>query len=514
MAREDVNIKVSADAAEMVRLWQAAKEGPEKMAAAMEDSGRRGKGASRSLAGEVEGLVGKWTSVAALIATAKAALDQYAATQRRIAEEEQLRAGSTTELDTLISRLQTQAGGTLPPGASQQVIDTATARGVPTAQAFGAATQLVSSGATVEEATGGALDEVLQLLNATNATGKNVDSTELIKALVQFLTANQLEANAQNIRQVGTAVQRLFVGTNLQIGNLARFAPEAFTIGQFSGLGPEESLAVYSQFLDVMDEATGAVAFRKGVTSLATAGATPSGVRALKMLGLSPEDVDFAGEDFETVLMRLAGGFEGLSQDQRNIAAKQLFGERGLGFYNVLANRAAIVETQRRLGLTGDEAAYQQTVAIAEGTRAAEETRAGVVAQAAQFDTGAASIDAVRNRLRARLAKSRLDEYARAQVLDLFDEPIETLLGFIPISFDPTAEGRARRAALRIAGSEVGMAQNSAAIARREALTNEITQQLLGGREIRVRLETSEGRDIPARAEVNDLGQPIGVPGR
>jgi hypothetical protein len=74
MAKEDVNIKVSANVAEAIQLWKAMEKGPEGMANALSDMGQKGKKAGKDIGDSAFDLVGKWTSVAAAVGLVTKAL--------------------------------------------------------------------------------------------------------------------------------------------------------------------------------------------------------------------------------------------------------------------------------------------------------------------------------------------------------------------------------------------------------------------------------------------------------
>jgi hypothetical protein len=433
MPREDVNIKVSSDVAEAVRLWKAMQEGPQQMANEMEAMGQKGKKSTKGITDELVGMVGKWASIAAAIGVAQKAMEGYFESQKKNREQADK---SSLSVDESARRFYVQGGirdAQSQRKATETILGVAEMRAVDSNTAFGAATQLVSSGFNSDDVTqGGVLDQFLQILNATNAAGGNADAEGLAKAMTQYMTANNMDLSALNVRKVGVGVQRLFTGTNLQIGNLSRFAPESATIGEYSGLGAMEQAALFSQFLDVTDEAKGATAFRSGVVSLATAGSDKTKQRGLEMLGLRPEDVDFQGESFFDVQRLLAERRAGLSGDQRNIADKMLFGQDGLTFANVLLNQDAIGEGRRRVGLTQDEQGFVDTLAIAEQGIAANDRRTGVLEDRAFFDEDKTiTEEAARRQIRARnklngntaidVAAAGIDEFIYNRALNFTD---------------------------------------------------------------------------------------------
>mgnify|MGYP001012010193 CR=1 FL=1 len=88
MAREDVNIKVSANVAEAIQLWKAMEAGPEGMAKSLDAMGQKGK-KSADLAGDsILAMATKFGSASAIIATVVAGLkkieDQAQAAANRV----------------------------------------------------------------------------------------------------------------------------------------------------------------------------------------------------------------------------------------------------------------------------------------------------------------------------------------------------------------------------------------------------------------------------------------------
>jgi len=399
MAREDVNVKVSANVAEALQLWRAMEKGPEGMAGALGAMGDKGKQSARGLAGELEGLVGKWASIGAAIAGAQALLASFFNDMKRMREETEK---TTFDIEESTKRFLVQAGMRADQSSAvqQALFGIATSRKVSLDSAFTAGTQLVSSGFSSDQLLqGGALSEFLQLLAATNATGKEVNSAELAKSMVQFMTAQGAPLTAAGVRENAVAIQSLFKGTNLQTAQLSRFAPDAATISNFTGLGGPEMLALFSQFLDVTDEAKGSTAFRAGALRLGTAGANKETQRGLAMLGLTAEDVDFQGENFFEVQERLITAMEKVEGNVRNNASKLIFGAEGMPFSNVLLTREGQAAGQQRIGLTRNEAAYAEAVAFAESGRGPTRVQSQTERDVALFDPTAPDSETLRNRL-------------------------------------------------------------------------------------------------------------------
>ena len=517
MAREDVNIKVSSNVAEAIQMWKAMEEGPQAMANQMDIMSQRGKKGANDMASAFEGLIGKWASITTGIMAAKAALDIYIQAKERMNELEN---ENTLTVDEASRRLFVQGTVTDTDEQSrirQQVLRIGTNRATTGENAFAAATQLVSSGFSMDETVnGGGLDEFLKILNTTNASGANTNPDELAKAMVQYMTASGQDLTAENLRSNGIAIQSLFRGTNLQVGGLARFAPEAATIAQFTGQTSNEMGAAYSQFLDVTDDAKGSTAYRSGVVSLATAGADRKKTEALKQLGLDVTDVDFQGESFEQVLQRLSTAFGKVSGDQRNVLMKQLFGQDGMTFGNVMLSDQAIAEYRRRVALTKDEAGFNATLGIAESGISAEERRTTTMEQQNFFDEDRKLTTEDYNQRIAAQSKLRGDSdwtiwwrqwgYNRARnfMSDADAADFKSLGGTegieSPVSLTPDE--------VRALGNDPSrLKEVQSGSARGEFYRRELER---AGIDINITLRDATGNEIPQDAEVQNLNQPGG----
>ena len=223
-------------------------------------------------------------------------------------------------------RVQTGYRGAEAGAAQARVENIAYANAVSLDTAFNAGTQLASSGFDRREASGDSLNAFLDVLAATNQSGEQVDSAELAKSLAGFLSSQNLELNAANVRRVGAGTQALFKGTNLQLSALTPLAKEGASLA--TALSPEETLASASVLLDQgIDESSTAVALRSIVSRLQTAKEGKAQDRGLEILGLKSGQVDFVGEDLDAVLGTLAEAFGRTDERDRAGAAKLLVGE-------------------------------------------------------------------------------------------------------------------------------------------------------------------------------------------
>lgn len=267
--------------------------------------------------------------------------------------------------------------------ARAAVLNVAEQTGVTAETAFGVSTQLISSGVSTEVATGQGLESVLNVLQASNAAGQNVDPASLVKSLVQFLSANNLDKTAGNLAQFGVGTQRLFAGTNLQLSGLTQLAGASAAIS--NQVTPQEQLAAFSAIVDVAGEEKGATGLRNVVGRLASSSANAGRMEALGEIGLQPADVDFVGENLLTVLDRVKSGVDALPEESRKATLTRIFGEEGESIAGVLLNKQDAI--RQNLQIQQDTAGF------------------GVAVQAAS-----SGLEAAQNRIEVRQQRSALEK--------------------------------------------------------------------------------------------------------
>lgn len=491
MAREDVNIKVSADVAEAVRMWEAMKRGPEAMAQELEATGRKGKQAGSDMQREFTSLIGTWSSIAGAIGLAKQTLSEFADIQKRVNENAR---SASVGPDAMARAFAVQGGlsNQQLEEARRQITQIAINRRVAPETAFSAATQLVSSGFSPSEVTtGGGLDNFLKVLAASNATGANVDSQDLSQKLVQFLSATGQQRTAGNVLSTGQQIQALFKGTNIQLADLGQLAGEAAKINQaFPELGNQQ-LGIFSQFRDVQEASVGSTAMRAALIAIRTAGATPEKAKALASLGLSPEDVD--DESFATVQERLTGAFERAGPVQANIAAKKLFGDEGLIARQILFTPEGMATTRERLAMGANAAAFERDVALTEGSISARNAEASSRQAMRNFDQGFYDPDTVRKNLVEAFRREGQSATAAEFQASKFDFFQETL-------------GLDAETSLRLAFPAITQEQAQF----RNQVLKQSQGELPGDLKIRVQIQDQDGLAVPGKSDVakmNDRGQ-------
>lgn len=513
MAREDVNIKVSANVAEAIQMWKAMEAGPEGMAKALDGMGQKGSKSTKSMGDELVSMVGKWASVGAAVAAVTSAINAQWEAVKRLRQE---KIGNTNDVDEVWTQFQVQSGLKNGPESDRvraQLFQTIANRRTAPLPGLESAVALGSAGASVQDITGGGLDEFLKLITASNAVGRGSgNQAELAKSMVMFLKANGLQPNREGMAGTSLAIQQLFGGTNLQLSNLNRFAPEAGKIAKMSGMAPEDQLAQYSMFLDTMEESMGAVAMRSGIVRLATAGSTPEQVKALKGIGLKPEDVDFQGEDWAEVYSRLQKGFSGVPAERANISAKKLFGDEGLPFYTTLLAPGSLEEARKRGAMARDPTGAADRLGTAENSLAAGARQAETLAAYGLYDKGTKDPAIVRKRLDALLKNWGADEATMAAIRKEAEDP----LGY-DAWYDMSAEGQAARAASMMTSGDPrfsfgGTSDRFPGLPGGQrsgpAVRGYLSEQMLGTRPIKILGPDGLDIDHSEGSPVHDLSQP------
>jgi len=291
-----------------------------------------------------------------------------------VAESHKETAAVADSLDLLKRKFQVQSGIAGQPlqQAETGIEQTAIKNAVTLEQGYQAATQLVSSGFTPQEASGGSLDAFLQTMAASNLAGKNVDPTELAKAISGYLESQGMEKTAGNVSLVGQSTQRLFKSSNLQLSDLPALAKEGAALR--TGLKPEEQLASFASLLDVgLDSGTAATGLRNVSQRLQTARGDDKKLATLESMGITPEQVDLVGEDFLTAIERVQSGVMKLPEAERATAIKSLFEEAGSSTFSQLAGSTGKIRDY--ITAQQDTAGFAQDVSVAQSGRNAAKIR-------------------------------------------------------------------------------------------------------------------------------------------
>lgn len=376
----------SAGEANVVRAWAAqaaaakahnATLGEAYTAAMRADSSLRqlstmGQKGIRSVSGEIKsmalGIIGGGGVIGAL-------------SMWKTANEDILKQAHDTTLayDSLFRKFNIQSGlrGLAGTEAKEKLLDVAHERAVPEEVAAQAATQLVSSGYDVKEVVqGGAANEFLKGMNAMNQRGAGVDATSLAGAATSFMTAMGVEKDAAGMRGTMSSLFSAFQGTNIQLPDLQQYAAKAG--GMKGKVSFQELIAAGSIHRDLGIASAESASGLEGLVGQAgTAGSSPDKVKALNQIGLKPTDIDFIGENLDTVLERLQGGLNTIPEEQREGVMKKVFEQSGVKFLKPLLEGRGTIR-DRVSAMQDAEEGYSGAVSEAEQGPNAVATRQSV----------------------------------------------------------------------------------------------------------------------------------------
>jgi hypothetical protein len=390
VAASQAVIEWSSKDAQVLRSMQAIERGmqnlareQDKLRRATERASQDGLAGFEKWAGGIRNVAGAIIGAGGIVAAFNMARE---AQQKALQEAEE--AGK--KYDEIIRKIRVQAGLTQAQGQQAQArVQAAAVRNAVDPSIAGAAAQgLIGAGFGVQDATGPALDVLLRTQAAYNAAGKSpVASEQLAKQAAAYLTSQSQPMTAANM-------QRIFEqGFALRAGafELSDFGELAKQGGALQGkLTQQEQLAAFGTLVDVYGSAEAGTNLRNIVSRLSTSRVGRTSPAALKELGLKPEDVDLVGENFGTVLDRLAAGVARTPEEKRAGALKQLFEEAGVAPAMTLINErmGKYSAYQRGMGASATEFAAGATTGQA-GRNAAEiRMQASIEGRRAAKDAG------------------------------------------------------------------------------------------------------------------------------
>lgn len=246
--------------------------------------------------------------------------------------------------DTLFRKFRVQASlGVLQADAAQKSILNVAGKNAFTAeQGAEAATQLVSSGFSSDQAQGPALDILLQALSASNQVGKEVDAKSLAAGAAGYLNSQGQALSGENLEKTLIPVQRLFKGTNLQIADLTEFSKQAAVFdGKLTG---EEQFASLAALRDVnLPAAEATTALRNFVTAVSAQKLDKKKIPLFEQLGIDPNEIDLQGENLGQVLDTLADRFEKVDPELLDSLLKKFFDKANI------ANVKKLVENREKI---------------------------------------------------------------------------------------------------------------------------------------------------------------------
>jgi hypothetical protein len=223
-----------------------------------------------------------------------------------------------------------------------------------------ASTQLISSGFSAKEGTGASLDAFIAGAAASNLQGQ--DTTRLAMSVTQLMQSQGKELNAENLREVVQGTQRLFEANNIQLADLEQLAGKGLSFKGRASM--PELLGMMTVGKDVLGADTASTGIKIFGERLMGAKGDKQRTDVLKKMGLTPEDVDMAGESVGTVLDRMAEGMNKLKPEERAGQMQKLFGTEAAGFASLMVDRrdkldALVAQQSDRAGF--DEAVKRAT---------------------------------------------------------------------------------------------------------------------------------------------------------
>lgn len=365
-----VEITFTSDDRDIIQSLQKQNAMYEKQIQKLQQVSDKSNRASRDQSSGLNSIIGMTIRAASGYASISLAMSTISQANRELIQEAQR---VSTLYDEIFRKFQVQAGLTeVQKGSAQErIVSIAKNLAVPVDQATAAATQLVSSGFSTSEATGGGLSNFIKVLKATNQGGADVDPAELALALSQFLAANQLDKTGENVIGVGQNLQALFQGTNVQLSGLTPLASVTGAINKQTTF--QEQLAAQSTLVESFQAPQAAVGLRNFVQILSGAREDKIKAETLGRLGVNPDDVDFTGENFQSVLDRLGGAFDTIPAEQRAGVSQKLFGREGAQFGDFLIDNRDTF--RRNLALQSDSTPFNQALQTATSGRNAAAVR-------------------------------------------------------------------------------------------------------------------------------------------
>jgi hypothetical protein len=373
----------SNDAA-VLRSFQKVERGFDDIARRMQRVEQQGQRTTASMSGGFDRLassIGKTAMALIGGGSLLTAVDMVRDANRKMLEEAQ---NAGKEFDRIFRDFRVQAGlnAVESDQAQARILAVGQKYAVGADVAGAAAKGLIGAGFPVQAATGDALGVLLETQKAMVASNKApADAERLAKDAAAYLGSQGLPSNAANLRQAMHDAFALRAGA-FELGDFAELGKHG---AAFTGrLSQQEQIAAFGTLVDVMPAAEAGTALRNMVTRMSSARVGRTSEKALKEMGLKPEDIDLVGENFGTALERIQGGLAGMPEEQRAGALKQLFEEAGVAPANVLLGELGGKYAKYQAGMATSPAEFGAAAAVAVAGRGAGEARLAGQNKAAQ----------------------------------------------------------------------------------------------------------------------------------
>lgn len=322
---------------------------------------------------QVAGIASGWFGIQAAVAQAVSEVENFLEANAKAAKSSE-DAAKRQERDR--KRIQVQSGqGPLAAEEAQGRLRTiAQETATSNADMTDIATMLLSSGADVKTATGGGAKSIAEFVKAQALKGNQVNTEQFTDSITAFLAGQGKDLNDETI---GTLVKQLqsqgIKETKFKIPDLKYWAQEAQSLQKVGGMSQEDILALAGATSGAVGAEHGARQVREIVKNLAVAGSQPDRVKALKEIGLKPEDVDMKGEGYDVAIERIRKGLDKIPEGKRAGILNKLVEGANIGeFYAIAEGVEKISKVKQGLG---DSKAYEQDVKTMTTGRDAAETR-------------------------------------------------------------------------------------------------------------------------------------------
>lgn len=238
-------------------------------------------------------------------------------------------------------------------------------------ESTGIAKALAGSGFSAEQATGDALDVVLQAQAAMGQQGEGKGGL-IAEATAKYLNAMGMDMTGENIKKVLVGMQQ---SAKAGFGKFEDMAQLSGKVGGFSGkVKSEDVMAAFNIGLlnsaSAENAATGLKIF--GDRLMGAAG-DKERTGLLAKVGLQPEQVDLIGESLDQVMGTLDEKLKAMPEAARAPWMQQMFGTEASGFAaKLIENRARMDEFR---GVMSNEAGFRADVAEMTSGKAAGQRR-------------------------------------------------------------------------------------------------------------------------------------------
>jgi len=328
------------------------------------------------------GATAKFADGFAMIATkvlaATVAVRAFLAEKKRMQDEAE---GTVASIDELSRDYAIQGGLKTEDqrkAASAKIMKVARDNASTASQAFGTASQLASSGFDAPE--GESLDSALKIIKTSDMA--KADPKGYIDAAAKYLKASNQKLTGQNLLGIGVAMRGL-VDTPVQASDLAEFATAAPVLNM-QGVDWKTGLGMMTELRRAMSGSEAGTKMRNIGQKLATASTDTKASKALKQIGLKPEDIDAIGESMPDALRTLKTAVEKQPIERRAGIMGDIFNNENVAAADVLMKNLDGVD--KNVAAMGDSSMFTAGVNFQLQGHNAEKNRAELDKQQKQLE--------------------------------------------------------------------------------------------------------------------------------